>query len=57
MAGHPTYHVNVIKLRVCLHVVGGPQVGEVTWGGSAHLSCKRDQIKGLFTSSWGTPDR
>ena len=25
--------------------VGGPQVGEVTCGGSPHLSCKRDQIE------------
>ena len=25
--------------------VGGPQVGEVTCGGLAHLSCKCDQIK------------
>ena len=24
---------------------GGPQVGEVKYGGSPHLSCKRDQIK------------
>ena len=24
---------------------GGPQIGEVTCGGSPHLSCKRDQIK------------
>ena len=32
-------------LRACLHGGGGPQVGEVTCGGSPHLSCKRDQIK------------
>ena len=32
-------------LRACLHGGGGPQVGEVTCGGSLHLSCKRDQIK------------
>ena len=25
--------------------VGGPQVGEVTRGGSPYLACKRDQIK------------
>ena len=25
--------------------VGGPQVGEVKYGGLPHLSCKRDQIK------------
>ena len=29
----------------CLHEGGGPQVGEVTRGGSRYLSCKRDQIK------------
>ena len=31
--------------RACLHEGWGPQVGEVTYGGSPHLSCKRDQIK------------
>ena len=25
--------------------VGGPQIGDVTCGGSPHLTCKRDQIK------------
>ena len=33
------------QLRACLHGGGGPQIGEVTCGGSPHLSCKRDQIK------------
>ena len=32
-------------IRTCLHGGGGPQVGEVTCGGSPHLSCKHDQIK------------
>ena len=32
-------------VRACLHEVGGPQIGEVTCGGSPHLSCKRNQIK------------
>ena len=32
-------------LRACLRGGGGPQIGEVTCGGSPHLSCKRDQIK------------
>ena len=32
-------------LRACLHGGGGPQIGEVTFGGSPHLSCKRDQNK------------
>ena len=34
-----------VTLTACLHGVGGPQVGEVTCGGSPHLSGKRDQIK------------
>ena len=33
------------SLRAYLHEGGGPQVGEVTRGGSPHLACKRDQIK------------
>ena len=33
------------RLRACLHGGGGLQIGEVTFGGSPHLSCKRDQIK------------
>ena len=32
-------------LRACLNGGGGPQIGEVTCGGSPHLSCKREQIK------------
>ena len=32
-------------LRACLRGGGGPHIGEVTCGGSPHLSCKRDQIK------------
>ena len=32
-------------VRACLHGGGGPQISEVTCGGSPHLSCKRDQIK------------
>ena len=31
--------------RACLHGGGGPQIGEVTCGGSPNLWCKRDQIK------------
>ena len=44
-------HVLTLKIqknvlfRACLHGGGGPQIGEVTCGGSPHLSCKRDQIK------------
>ena len=29
----------------CLNGGGGPQIGEVTSGGSPHLSFERDQIK------------
>ena len=32
------------RFRACLHGDGGPRVGEVTSGGSPHLSCKYDQI-------------
>ena len=32
-------------IRACLHGGWGPQIGEVTCGGSFHLTCKRDQIK------------
>ena len=44
-------HVLKIKIqknvlfRACLHGGGGPQIDEVTCGGSPQLSCKRDQIK------------
>ena len=31
--------------RACLYGGGGPQIGEVTCGGSAHLTRKLDQIK------------
>ena len=51
-----------LRFRVCLHVGGRPQVGEVTRGGSPHLSCKRDQIKmrdyvdrRVTSPSWGPP--
>ena len=39
------YSKNLRRLRTCLHRDEGPQIGEVTCGGSPHLSCKRDQIK------------
>ena len=32
-------------IKTCLHGGGGPQAGEVKYGGPPHLSCKRDQIK------------
>ena len=34
-----------LSLGACLPGGGGPQIGDVTCGGSPHLSCKRDQIK------------
>ena len=56
------------SIRVCLHGGGGPQIGEVTCGGSPHLSCTRDQIKmrdymdrrvtppqRVTSSTWGPP--
>ena len=50
------------SLKACLHGGGGPQIGELIFGGSPHLSCKRDQIKmrdymnGQVTSpSWVSP--
>ena len=48
--------------RVCLHGGGGPQIGEVTRGGSLHLSCKRDKInmrdymdRRVTSPTWGPP--
>ena len=38
-------HDFAMRLRACLHGSWGPQIGEVTCGGSPHLLCKRDQIK------------
>ena len=34
-----------VVFRDCLHGGSCPQIGEVTGGGSPHLSCKRDPIK------------
>ena len=75
--GHPLSRANfspykLLKhfgsLRACLHGGGGPEIGEVTCGGSTHLSCKRDQIKmtdymdrrvtppkWVTSPSWGPP--
>ena len=38
-------YIMIQTLRACLHGGGGPQIGEVTCGGSPHLSCKLDYIK------------
>ena len=35
----------MVSLRACLHEGGGPQLAEVTFGGSLQLSRKHDQIK------------
>ena len=51
------------RLRVCLHEDGGPHVGEITCGGSPHLSNQiimRDYIdRGISlpkrVTSWGPP--
>ena len=48
--------------RACLHGGGGPQIGEVTCGGSPYLSCNRDRIKMRYymdrrvtSPTWGPP--
>ena len=48
--------------RACLHGGGGPEIGEVTCGGSPHRSYKREQIKmrdymdrRVAPPSWGRP--
>ena len=51
LLGIPVRHVqkfprpSSLTVRACLHGGGGPQIGEVTCGGSPYLSCKHDQIK------------
>ena len=49
------------NLRACLYGGGGPQIGEVTCGGSPYLSCKRGQInmrdymdKRVTSLTWGS---
>ena len=62
------YGLHQTIARACLQGGGRPQVGEVTCGGSPHLSCKRDQIKigdymdrrvtppkWVTTPTWGPP--
>ena len=44
------------NLRACLHGGGAPQVGEVKYGRSPHLSCKRDRVtppKRVTSPTWG----
>ena len=42
----------------CLNRGGGPQIGEITYGGSPHLSCKRDNIKMRdYMDKWVTPPK
>ena len=58
----------IFRFRACLHGGEGPQIGEVTCGGSPRLSCKRDQINmrgyidrrvtppnRVTSPSWGSP--
>ena len=45
----------VVRFRAFLHGVGEPQIGEVTCGGSPHLSCKRDQLKWEIIWTGGSP--
>ena len=64
----PGYPLNLFivtclhTFRACLHGGGEPQVGEVTCGGSPHLSCKHDQInmrdymdRRVTSPTWGPP--
>ena len=57
-----------LEISAFLDGGGGPQVGEVTCGGSPHLSCERDQIemrdymdsrvtppKRVTSPTWGPP--
>ena len=51
-------HDLTTRLKACLHGGGGPQLGEVTCGGSPHLSCKRDQVKMRdYMDRWVTPPK
>ena len=45
LIGESLLSASKMLYRCCLHGGGGPQVSEVSRGGAAHLSCKRDQIK------------
>ena len=52
----------LIVRRACSHGGGGPQIGEVTRGGSPHLSCNRDKTKirdymdrQVTSPEWGSP--
>ena len=46
------------NLRACLYGGGGPQIGEVTCGGSPYLSSKPDQIKMRdYMDRWVTPPK
>ena len=62
LVNYKIYRNKICSLRACLHGGGGPQIGEVTCGGSPHLSCKRDQIKmrdyvdrRVTSPTWGPP--
>ena len=57
-----TYEKVVYEIRACWHGCWGPQIFEVTRGGSPHLSRKRDQLKirdymdrRVTSPTWGPP--
>ena len=57
-----TYEEVVYEIRACWHGCWGPQICEVTCGGSPHLSCKLDQLKirdymdrRVTSPTWGSP--
>ena len=54
--------IRSLYFRACLPEGVGPQEGEVTCGGSTHLTCKRDHIKmrdcmdrRVTSTTWGPP--
>ena len=54
--GLSVFYFYSTSLRACLHGGEGPQTGDVTCGGSPHLSCKHDQIKIRdYMDRWVTP--
>ena len=44
-----------MEVRACLREGEGPQIGEVTCGGSPQLSCKRDQMEMRDYMTGGLP--
>ena len=53
---HPWHSlIRSLYFRACLPEGVGPQEGEVTCGGSTHLTCKRDHIKMRDCMTGGLP--